>query len=230
MFVYGGKVKLEKTDHEEKLLICHCQIPEFPVLEFQVVYPCKTWISGVAGKKPVIIGRGRWDRFRRTEMSVVLSELGGDEGGGGGGGGGGGVGSHGFGGVCEIEEEEEDGSELFEISHGFRMASNRESLFSLDMGSGSGEENVYVAVGKCESSMDALSWTLKNAVTPSTIVYLVHVFPEIRHVATPCKLSAPDGIADLIFFCFYGVVFMFSIFLPVYRIKLNYSEKCGISP
>lgn len=123
-------------------------------------------------------------------MSVVLSELRGDEES---------VGGvafqsvpgHGFGGVCEIEEEEEDPNELFEISHGVRMASLREdfgeSLFSLDVGYR--EDNVYVAVGKCESSTDALAWTLKHAVTPSTIVYLVHVFPEIRHVATPCKLS-----------------------------------------
>lgn len=119
-------------------------------------------------------------------MSVVLSELRGDEES---------VGGvafqsvpgHGFGGVCEIEEEEEDPNELFEISHGVRMASLREdfgeSLFSLDVGYR--EDNVYVAVGKCESSTDALAWTLKHAVTPSTIVYLVHVFPEIRHVATP---------------------------------------------
>ncbi|RVW33657.1 hypothetical protein CK203_092969 [Vitis vinifera] len=101
-------------------------------------------------------------------MSVVLSELRGDEES---------VGGvafqsvpgHGFGGVCEIEEEEEDPNELFEISHGGGQRV-----------CGSGEVRV---------STDALAWTLKHAVTPSTIVYLVHVFPEIRHVATPCKLS-----------------------------------------
>lgn len=129
---------------------------------------------------------------------MVLSDLRGDEGGGPAGGVGfQSVGIHGFGGVCEIEEED-DRSELFEIS---RLASPREdygeSLFSLDMENG--KENVYVGVGKCESSIDALAWTLKHAVTPSTIVYLVHVFPEIRHVLTPCKLF-PDRMEFLISF------------------------------
>lgn len=126
-------------------------------------------------------------------MSVVLSKARGDEAGGAG------LGfqsaaDHGFGGVCEIEEEEEDRSELFEVRNNgsVQMTSLREgfggSLFSLDIGNG--EDSVYVAVGKSESSMDAVAWTLKHAVgTPSTIVYLVHVFPEIRHVLTPCKLS-----------------------------------------
>ncbi len=51
------------------------------------------------------------------------------------------------------------------------------------------EDNVYVAVGKSDSSMDALAWTLKHAVTPSTIVYLVHVFLETWYIPSPCKLS-----------------------------------------
>jgi hypothetical protein len=91
--------------------------------------------------------------------------------------------------VCEIEEESP--SETFEINHGVPMASIREevegSLFSFDVQNW--EDSVYVAVGKSDSSMDALAWTLKHAVTPSTIVYLVHVFPETRYIPSPCKLS-----------------------------------------
>jgi hypothetical protein len=92
--------------------------------------------------------------------------------------------------VCEIEEESP--SETFEINHGVPMASIREefeagSLFSVDVQNS--EDSVYVGVGKSDSSMDALAWTLKHAVTPSTIVYLVHVFPEIRYIPSPCKLS-----------------------------------------
>jgi hypothetical protein len=92
--------------------------------------------------------------------------------------------------VCEIEEESP--SETFEINHGVPMASIREefeagSLFSVDVQNS--EDSVYVGVGKSDSSMDALAWTLNHAVTPSTIVYLVHVFPEIRYIPSPCKLS-----------------------------------------
>ncbi|XP_059438319.1 U-box domain-containing protein 35-like [Corylus avellana] len=87
--------------------------------------------------------------------------------------------------VCEIEEESP--SETFEINHGVPMASIREefegSLFSVDVQNS--EDSVYVGVGKSDSSMDALAWTLKHAVTPSTIVYLVHVFPEVRYIPSP---------------------------------------------
>ncbi|KAK7303441.1 hypothetical protein RJT34_14348 [Clitoria ternatea] len=47
------------------------------------------------------------------------------------------------------------------------------------------EDTVYVAVGKSQSSMDALSWTLNNLATTSTLLYLIHVFPEIKHVPNP---------------------------------------------
>lgn len=91
------------------------------------------------------------------------------------------------GGVSEIEEE--DSSELFEINHGEPLASIREefegSLFSVDIQNG--DDMVYVAVGKSESSMDALAWAVKHAVNPSSLVYLIHVFPEVRHIPTPCK-------------------------------------------
>ncbi|GAU14740.1 hypothetical protein TSUD_203890 [Trifolium subterraneum] len=46
------------------------------------------------------------------------------------------------------------------------------------------------AVGEssCCSSMEALSWALKHSVTPnSTTVSLVHVFPQVKLIPTPCK-------------------------------------------
>ncbi|KAJ9186185.1 hypothetical protein P3X46_005717 [Hevea brasiliensis] len=84
------------------------------------------------------------------------------------------------------EIEEENSSELFEINHaGEPMESIKEEVFSLDVES-RGEDCVYVAVGKSESSMDALSWTLKNLVNGDfTMVYLIHVFPEIHHIPSP---------------------------------------------
>ncbi|KAG6641952.1 hypothetical protein I3843_09G107300 [Carya illinoinensis] len=87
--------------------------------------------------------------------------------------------------VCEIEEST---SEIFEIDHGVPpMGSIKEefegSVFSLDVQNW--EDCVYVAVGKSESSMEALTWTLKHAVNPSTVVYLIHVFPEVQYIPSP---------------------------------------------
>lgn len=86
-------------------------------------------------------------------------------------------------GVCEIEEEI-NSTELFEIKEEFEG-----SLFSVDFHGRDHQDSVYVAVGKSESSMYALSWTLQHLVNPSTIIYLIHVFPEIKHIPSPCKLS-----------------------------------------
>ncbi|XP_048236065.1 U-box domain-containing protein 35 isoform X2 [Ricinus communis] len=95
--------------------------------------------------------------------------------------------------TSEIEEENSS-YELFEISHdGVPMETIQEeqfegiSMFSLDVHSrGGGEDCVYVAVGKSESSMDAVSWTLKNLVNnDSTVVYLIHIYPEIHHIPSP---------------------------------------------
>lgn len=51
------------------------------------------------------------------------------------------------------------------------------------------ESCVYVAVGKSNTSMEALSWTLNNLFTithsTNTILYLIHVFPEIKHIPNP---------------------------------------------
>lgn len=53
------------------------------------------------------------------------------------------------------------------------------------------ESCVYVAVGKSNTSMEALSWTLNNLFTithsTNTILYLIHVFPEIKHIPNPCN-------------------------------------------
>ncbi|KAK2652683.1 hypothetical protein Ddye_012539 [Dipteronia dyeriana] len=89
--------------------------------------------------------------------------------------------------VCEIEEVES--SELFEIEDGLPLETTKEdlfegSLFSFDV-HGYGTDHIYVAVGKSESSMDALLWTLKHAVNPSTVIYLIHIFPEIKHIPSP---------------------------------------------
>ena len=94
-------------------------------------------------------------------------------------------------GVSEIVEEGNNSSELFEINHGVGMASIKEeiesSLFSLDLNYAEEEDSVYVAVEKSESSMDAFSWTLAHFVNTSTTLYLIHVFPEIRYIPSPCK-------------------------------------------
>lgn len=106
--------------------------------------------------------------------------------------------------VSEIEEEST--SEIIEVNdHGLvRMETIKEesfeagSLYSLDLQSL--EDSVYVGVGKSESSMEALVWTIKHAVTsPSTVVYLVHVFPEILYIPSPCKLSHSLSLSPPLF-------------------------------
>ncbi|GAV86432.1 Usp domain-containing protein [Cephalotus follicularis] len=101
--------------------------------------------------------------------------------------------------IWEIEEEEEEEEEagssegLYEINHGgvvVPMESIKEdvdegSLFSLDVNNGHSEDSVYVAVGKKESSVDALSWTLKHSVNRDTMIYLIHVFPEMHLIPSP---------------------------------------------
>ncbi|KAE8715135.1 D6 protein kinase like 2 [Hibiscus syriacus] len=64
------------------------------------------------------------------------------------------------------------------------------SVFSFDVNSvgARDEDSVYVAVGKSQSSMDALSWTLSHFVdssTNATTLFLVHVFPEIHYIPSP---------------------------------------------
>uniref|UniRef100_A0A0E0E0S8 UspA domain-containing protein n=1 Tax=Oryza meridionalis TaxID=40149 RepID=A0A0E0E0S8_9ORYZ len=44
--------------------------------------------------------------------------------------------------------------------------------------------DVYVAVGKGASSMEALSWALRRLASPRSFVYLVHVFPVVISIPT----------------------------------------------
>lgn len=108
------------------------------------------------------------------------------------------------GGISEIEEEglsdvPTEVKELFGIRDQFvPMPSIREEQDNINGATATafdvvsnGEDSVCVAVGKSESSMAALTWTLKHAVGSSslTTVYLIHIFPEIRLVPSPCKFS-----------------------------------------
>ncbi|KAJ7967853.1 U-box domain-containing protein 35 [Quillaja saponaria] len=90
-------------------------------------------------------------------------------------------------GVSEIEEEISS-NQVSETNVNRVMETISEeyedNLMSFDVDH-RGEDCVYVAVGKSESSMEALSWTLKHVVTSSTMVYLIHIFPEIKHIPSP---------------------------------------------
>ncbi|CAJ1941546.1 unnamed protein product [Sphenostylis stenocarpa] len=83
--------------------------------------------------------------------------------------------------VCEIEEDGDDN----ETQHHVRpiATSHREKQEEDE------EDCVYVAVGKSNTSLYALSWTLNNLVTQSTIIYLIHVFPEIKHIPNPLGIG-----------------------------------------
>ncbi|KAG6603838.1 U-box domain-containing protein 33, partial [Cucurbita argyrosperma subsp. sororia] len=95
--------------------------------------------------------------------------------------------------TSEIEEEEED--ETFEGKR--KMVSPAAAALESIREDYSGgcsfssdalkwEDCVYVGVEKSDSSNDALQWTLKNAITASTtVVYLLHVFPETRYIPSP---------------------------------------------
>ncbi|KAK4373657.1 hypothetical protein RND71_009041 [Anisodus tanguticus] len=95
--------------------------------------------------------------------------------------------------IEEVEVEEEklyySTSDLFEIDHHGEVEG---SLFSFDFHNHDEHDVVYVAVwnknvSQEESSMDALLWTLNNVVInpSSTIVFLIHIFPQINFIPTP---------------------------------------------
>lgn len=103
--------------------------------------------------------------------------------------------------IEEEEEEEEEGnfynstSDLFEIDH-HGGGEVEGSLFSFDFHNHEEHDVVYVVVwnknvSQEESSMDALLWTLNHVVTNpnSTIVFLIHIFPQTNFIPTPCKSS-----------------------------------------
>ncbi|XP_031480941.1 U-box domain-containing protein 33-like [Nymphaea colorata] len=63
--------------------------------------------------------------------------------------------------------------------------------------------DVYVAVGTKESSLDVLRWALREAVVPGSCVYLVHVYSPVTFIPTPLgmmsrDLMAPEIVEDFI--------------------------------
>lgn len=85
--------------------------------------------------------------------------------------------------INEIEEEDEEGYGRTSLE------TVRESPFEGSSGtvSLSGEDNVYVGVGKGDSSMGALRWALDNLIpSSSTLLFLIHVFPETHFIPYPC--------------------------------------------
>ncbi|KAL1320452.1 hypothetical protein HN51_065156 [Arachis hypogaea] len=91
--------------------------------------------------------------------------------------------------IVEIEEEEEE--QDMKTSKLYLNNDAPRTMSRISEGKSSEEEeSVYVAVGKSETSMEALTWTLKNlATTSSTIIYLIHVFPEIKHIPNPLGMG-----------------------------------------
>lgn len=94
--------------------------------------------------------------------------------------------------VSEMEEElSSEGGDDYEGNAVYRLSTIREevgTVFSYDFDGG--EDAVYVAVEKEsreDTSMDAVIWTVKNAVvdTSSTVVFLLHVFPETKFIPSP---------------------------------------------
>ncbi|XP_057420158.1 U-box domain-containing protein 35-like [Lotus japonicus] len=100
--------------------------------------------------------------------------------------------------IGDEDSESESDSELFEININMKEGLSLDtipedcesaSVFSLDIDNHQAEKDdvVYVAVSfDGNSSMEALSWALKHAVTPSsTTVCLLHVFPQVKLIPTP---------------------------------------------
>ncbi|XP_017434367.1 U-box domain-containing protein 35 isoform X2 [Vigna angularis] len=99
------------------------------------------------------------------------------------------------------EMVDSDSEDLFEINlkEPLVLDTIREdcesTVFSLDIHNCNNDDDddddvVYVAVGNNDEhsspSMEALSWALKHAVTPSaTVVRLLHVFPQVKLIPSP---------------------------------------------
>lgn len=110
--------------------------------------------------------------------------------------------------VSEIEEDNSS-SQLYSLNEDDDDdVPNPMATISEEKNEGEDDSTVYVAVGKSETSMEALSWTLKNLVTTpsSTLVYLIHVFPEINHIPNPCKFKLSSIFPITFFFYFFFVV------------------------
>ncbi|OAY85624.1 U-box domain-containing protein 33 [Ananas comosus] len=69
------------------------------------------------------------------------------------------------------------------------------SISAKAAGVGGDDDDVYVAIGKSASSMDALSWALKNVAKPTSFVYLVHVFPVVHHIPTPLGMMPKSQLS-----------------------------------
>ena len=106
--------------------------------------------------------------------------------------GGGGQPSHSNGGTWEIEELEPD-EEARQAgggaARGDAQGQQGGGAAASSGGGGGGADDVYVAVGKGGSSMAALSWALRRLTRPRSFVYLVHVFPVVNSIPTPCERS-----------------------------------------
>lgn len=109
--------------------------------------------------------------------------------------------------VSEIEEDNSS-SQLYSLNEDDYDVPNPMATISEEKNEGEDDSTVYVAVGKSETSMEALSWTLKNLVTTpsSTLVYLIHVFPVINHIPNPCKFKLSSIFPITFFFYFFFVV------------------------
>ncbi|KAF2532967.1 hypothetical protein F2Q70_00031572 [Brassica cretica] len=95
--------------------------------------------------------------------------------------------------INEIEEEEEEGYGRTSLE------TVRESPFEGSSGtvSLSGEDNVYVGVGKGDSSIGALRWALDNLIpSSSTLLFLIHVFPETHFIPYPLGRLAREQASE----------------------------------
>jgi hypothetical protein len=103
---------------------------------------------------------------------------------------GGGQPSDSNGGTWEIEELEPE-EEARQAGRGAARddARGQGGGAAASSGGGGGADDVYVAVGKGGSSMAALSWALRRLTRPRSFVYLVHVFPVVNSIPTPCERS-----------------------------------------
>ncbi|XP_078439653.1 U-box domain-containing protein 35-like [Wolffia australiana] len=82
------------------------------------------------------------------------------------------------------------GGEMWEIEE-----VNGEDGLPVQQGGVEGGDDVYVAVGKGNSSVAALNWALKHVAKPKDFVYIVHVYPEVRHIPTPLGLIPKNQVA-----------------------------------
>lgn len=119
--------------------------------------------------------------------------------------------------VSEIEEDNSS-SQLYSLNEDDYDVPNPMATISEEKNEGEDDSTVYVAVGKSETSMEALSWTLKNLVTTpsSTLVYLIHVFPEINHIPNPCKFKLSSIFPITFFFYFFFCCSFFKIIIFLY--------------